>query len=172
MKHRQQRSITCRRASRGFTLIEGMVATAVFAVAITGTVSMVNSCWGTLRQTQEEVYVNHVLESVVESARDLGYPALRDSMHKSTETGLPLPTYSYFTISPTGVILGQYPNPNIKVTEFERDLDSASGTILLQQVRPGLLRLSVSVTWRPAFSTRRETLETVTLVTREGVTRT
>jgi prepilin-type N-terminal cleavage/methylation domain-containing protein len=171
MKQKQQRIDTPRRASRGFTLIEGMVATAVFAVAITGTVSLVNSCWGTLRQTQEEVYVNRILDSVVENARDLGYPGLRDSMHKSTETGQPIPTYHFFYISPTGVVLGQYPNPNINVYDFQRELDSAAGTILLQQVRPGLLRLSVSVTWRPAFSTRRETLETVTLVTREGITR-
>jgi len=156
----------------GFTLIEGMVATAVFAVAVTGTVSMVNSCWGTLRQTQEEVYVNRILESVVETARDMGYQALRDSMSKDSETGLPLPLNEYFTITPTGIIFGQAPNPNIKLTEFQRDLDSASGTYILQQTKPGLLRLSVAVTWRPACSTRQETLETVTLITREGITRT
>jgi type II secretory pathway pseudopilin PulG len=171
MRHKPQRIDTSGRASGGFTLIEGMVATAVFALAITGTVSMANSCWGTLRQTQEEVYVNRVLESVVESARDLGYPELRNLMYKSTETGLPMPTYHYFYLTPTGAVFGQYPNPYINRTDFQRELDSASGTIFIQQVRPGLIRLSVSVRWRPAFSQRRETLETVTLITREGITR-
>jgi len=162
---------TSERTRSGFTLIEGLMATAVFAIAVTGTVALVNSCWGPLRQTQEEVYVTRILESVVENARDLGYPALRDSMQLSS-SGQPLPTYHYLDITPTGVILGQYPNPNIAVTEFQRELEGATGTVLLQQVRPGLIRLSVAITWRPSFSTRSETLESVTLITREGITRT
>ena len=58
-------------STKGFSLVEVMVAVGIFALGIVGGLSVMNTQWNMVRRGQEQLYVGHILESRIEELREL-----------------------------------------------------------------------------------------------------
>lgn len=148
--------------TRGFTLLETILASGILLVTMVGTLSMLSLCWGTMARTQEQIYVNRILESRLEEIRDLSFDELEA-----------LPSESSFPVLPATSAFGNPINPEVYYTqyEYERYLHGASGTVYLQPLGANLMKVIVTVSWMPAGEEREVTMNTVSYIGRNGVNR-
>lgn len=149
-----------RRGTSAFSLVEVMLAVAVFGTVILGTLSLVVSESEISRTSQERLYINRVLESRLEEVRNLTYDEL-----------LALPPRLEFDASPATTVLGATINPEIDTEAYERELTDASGWIYIEVLEPDLAKVDVEVTWIGRASGRPLTMNTATYVARNGVSR-
>lgn len=147
---------------RGFTLLETILASGILLVTMVGTLSMLSLSWGTMARTQEQIYVNRILESRIEEIRDLSFDELEA-----------LPSTTSFPVLPATSAFGNPINPDVYYTqyEYERYLHGVQGMVYLQPLGANLMKVIVTVSWMPAGEERDMSMNTVTYIGRNGVNR-
>jgi len=133
-----------RRASpspSGYTLVEVMIALAVFALSIIGAFSLLTLQDRMVRKTQDRLYVAQILESRLEELRDFSWADL-NSLGAGTT----------FAVAPAAQISPLYPiNPDDTGTTFTRTLTDLEhppvGTITIADINANLKQVTVKVTW-------------------------
>ena len=148
------------RRRAGFSLVEVMIAVGIFAVAMLGSLLTVNTEWEFVRRTQERLYVSRILESRLEEIRDLTFDEL-----------LALTSPVQFAVLPATTIFGRDVNPAVDDTNYKRDLRNASGQVVIENIGTALQRVTVEVTWDQGIRGGQVSMNTVTYVTRNGVSR-
>lgn len=154
--HQKQRQ----RRQKGISLVEVLIATLVFTVALLGTLSLVSSEWRSVQMTQQRLYVNRILESRLEEVRDMTFDSLSA-----------MPEIVEFSVLPAVTIREDLINPSIVDEEYEMDLHNVAGYASFEEFDENVIRVTLSVTWTPGHQAESETMKTVTLITRNGVGR-
>lgn len=153
------------RPARGFTLLETMVAAALFALTLMGVLTIMNTQWNVLDKNAERLYVGHVLQSRLEEIRDLTFDEL-DA----------LPAEIDFEPLPATTVYGKSVNPELGGLEHASDpyaleLREAFGTVYIDPLGPDLRRVTVEVAWKSGFGSSEVTMTSATYITRNGVNR-
>ena len=145
----------------GFSLIEVMFGVLIFTTSILGSFSMVNIGWGIIDNTQDWIYVNHILESRLEEVRDLTFDEL-DA----------LPNKIHFSALPATTVFGKEVNPYVVDDAYQRELGEATGTVHIEQIDTDLKKVTIVVAWRTGNSDQSwRNMNISTLIARNGVNR-
>jgi len=145
----------------GVTLIEVMISVTIFAIALLATFSMVISEWAIVRKTQEQLYVTRILESRLEELRDLTFVALTN-----------LPERINFEVTSIGTVTGEPINPELNDGQYQYPLDDATGQVIKTQVAPDLFKFEVRIRWKAGGKPAYQTMQTITYIAKNGVSRT
>lgn len=153
------RQITYTR-TKGFTLIEIMVAVAISSLVLITSLALLSSTWSIIRKSQERIYVVGILEARLEELRDLTFDEL-DA----------LGTAIAFEVTPVISVTGHPISGVLEPADFERDLLDATGMVYITNLNADLKNVVLEVTWKMAGGEKESTMALVTDITRNGVNR-
>ena len=147
-----------------FTLVEVMVAVSVFSFVLLTSMSMVIMETNIIRRTRERIYVNRLLESRMEEVRDLTFEEFEEVVSSYG-------TAFSFEVDPAKTILGTTIETDQDTQEFDFPLAGSLGLVSILQVEPNLYRITITIEWKVTGANRETTMNTTSLVTRNGVGR-
>lgn len=163
-----------------FTLLETVFAVLIFGIAMLGIFGLLVYGLRTIRHSKEKIYVNRVLETVVEEARNLSWGEIAGVAGVS---GLPaeqtfIPSYTPDPAKPNvptlGKLFGKSSNPLVITNADQSSITGATGKIYVSDV-PGsvnLKRIEVEVSYLPYMThNRRVTQSVVTYLSEKGINR-
>ena len=153
-------SVMGRPRAGGFSLLEVMIAVALFSLASVGSLTTLAASSRVLGKTRERLYVGRVLESRLEEIRDLTFDEV-DA----------LPSTILFTVLPATTVFGKTINPSISDVDYQLPLQSAVGQVTIADMATDLKSVTVSVTWDSGTQGNRVTMKTMTYITRNGINR-
>lgn len=149
------------RTQAGVSLVEVMISVFVFAIALLGSFSVVISEWAIVRKTQEQLYVTRILESRLEELRDLSFGALEN-----------LPETIPFEVTSIGTVTGEPINPELDDGEYQYPLNDATGVVIKSLMAPDLYKFEVRIRWKAGGKPAYQTMNTITYIAKNGVSRT
>lgn len=158
------------RRRAGLTIVETVFALGIFGMVILGSYALIVLSMRTVRNTQEEIYVSRLLDSVLEEVRHLSW----------TEVTAQAATQDIPTTYPIIGMFGKAPNPAaVDDPSYARQLNQPVGTLHIETyVTPQgateakMRKVTAEIAWVPyGRSTGARTLKSTTLVSENGINR-
>ncbi len=141
--------------------MEMIIAMALLFLIIVGAFALLVSSYGTMRRTQEQLYVNRLLESTLEMTRHLSFEELKAQAANSPVS---------FNTNSSLIHLYDKVNDSLDDSGYTMTLQGASGQVIFNQLNENLYRVTASVTYTP-FRLGPTTKKVATYISSNGVNR-
>lgn len=157
----------------GFTLIETVIAMALIGLIIAGAFSVIVSSYATMRRTEENLYVNRLLETAIEMTRNLSFadiagdPANGIVGYASTSP-VKFSTKSTLLTDKHNNILYNKGVADPKDPSTAMDLSNGAGNIYFQKLNDNLYKVTATVTWTP-FRLSSTSRSITTYIAKDGI---
>lgn len=152
------------RQNVGLTLVESVVALAIFGVAILTGVLLMSVSLRNIRAERQMAYVARVMESTMENVRNLSWVELTAQPASQT----------FDATKPLVSLFGKAVNQlSSKDDDFKGEYFNPTGTISIETVSglPDVRKITIKVAYKSGFSNVPVSNSLVTLISKNGIDR-